>query len=861
MRPIAEKPARPRKRRRNESAGGPSTSESLFPVVALGASAGGLEALEQFLRQVPARSGMAFVIVQHLDPTRKGMLVELLLRMSPIPVVQVVDGTTVKPDHVYVIPPNADMSIVHGVLHLLEPVAPRGLRLPIDFFFRSLADDRRHRSIGVVLSGMGSDGTLGLRAIREKAGGVFVQEPASARFDAMPRSAIDAGVVDVVAPAEQLPGKIAEYLRHAHHVTRAEDAEPDIRAQSALETIIGLLRTDSGHDFTPYKRSTLYRRIERRMGLHQIGDIAHYVRYLRENREETRLLFRELLIGVTSFFRDPSAWQRLGSDVLPALVATSPRNGVLRAWVPACSTGEEAYSLGIMLHEALEPHRGTKNVSLQIFATDLDGTAVDRARHAAYPASIAAEVSPQRLNRFFVEEDRGYRVRKEIRDLVVFATQNALQDPPFTKLDLLACRNLLIYLSGEAQRTLIPLFHYSLKPGGILFLGSAETVGVDTELFAPVDGNARLYRRLETAVPLVEFPTGYHRATAARTSSLEPGLEGARPLNLREHVEAILLRRFAPAAVLVNSKGDILFVSGRTGQYLELPAGKTNWNLLAMAREGMRHEMASALHTAVHSKKTATLANVGAVSDGGTRCVHVTFEPIDEPAALRGTVLVAFVDVAAQPHTPRPAFRKGSGTRTMDRVHLEQELVRAREDLRATREDSQRAHEELESANEELQSTNEELTTSKEEMQSMNEELQTLNGELQAKVDDLSRSSNDMKNLLDSTAIAVLFLDEGLNVRRFTPQAATLIKLIPRDVGRPLADLASNLEYTALYDDACEVLSSLVFKETAVDSRDGRRFNVRIMPYRTSDNRIDGVVITFLSIPVSENPARRSRRS
>jgi two-component system CheB/CheR fusion protein len=816
---------------------------------------------------------MAFVVVQHLDPTRKGMLVELLLRVSPIPVVQVTDGTRVEPDHVYVIPPNADMSIVHGVLHLLDPVAPRGLRLPIDFFFRSLADDRRHRSIGVLLSGMGSDGTLGLRAIREMAGSVFVQEPTSARFDAMPRSAIDAGVVDVVAPAEQLPGKIAEFLRHAHHVTRPDSSEPDTKAQSALATTIGLLRTASGHDFTPYKRSTLYRRIERRMGLHQIGDIAHYVRYLRENPEETQLLFRELLIGVTSFFRDPAAWERLGSDVLPVLLEKSPRNAVLRAWVPACSTGEEAYSLGIMFLEALEPFRASKGLSLQIFATDLDGTAVERARQGAYPASIAAEVSAQRLKRFFLEEERGYRVRKEVRDLVIFATQNALQDPPFTKLDLLTCRNLLIYVSAEAQRKLVPLFHYSLKPGGILFLGSAETIGTFGDLFAPLEGKARIYRRLETvagAGPQIDFPAGYPRAagrtTADRAALLDPGLEGSS--NLRTHVEAILLRRFAPAAVLVNPKGDILFVSGRTGKYLELPAGKTNWNLLAMAREGLRHEVAGALRKAVRTKRAVNLANLGVVSNGGSHAVNVAFEPIDDPAPLRGTVLVVFTDMAVAPPGETPSIkRRRSGNRAADRVRLEREFAQAREDLRTTREDAQSAHEELESANEELQSTNEELqstneelTTSKEEMQSMNEELQTLNGELQAKVDDLSRASNDMKNLLDSTGIAVLFLDVALNVRRFTPQAATLIKLIAGDVGRPLADLVSNVEYPALYDDAREVLGSLVFRETVVGSRDGRRFNVRIMPYRTSDNRIDGVVITFMSIPGEAKPPRRRQR-
>ena len=867
--------ARPKRRRPEESTRGPSAPESPFPVVALGTSAGGLEALEAFLKHVPGRSGMAFVVVQHLDPTRKGMLVELLLRVSPIPVVQVEDRTRVRPDHVYVIPPNKDMSMVHGVLHLLDPVAPRGQRLPIDFFFRSLADDLGPRSVGVLLSGMGSDGTLGLRAIREKAGSVFVQEPASAKFDAMPRHAIDAGVVDVVAPAEQLPDEIAEYLRHAPHITRPVVPEPDSGARSSLEKVIGLLRTATGHDFSPYKRNTLYRRIERRMSLHQLDDMARYVRYLRENPEETRLLFRELLIGVTSFFRDPPAWEQLKSDALLARLAACPRNAVLRAWVSACSTGEEAYSLGIVFREALEAAGAARNVSLQIFATDLDPVTVEKARQGAYPAGIASDVSAERLKRFFVEEGQGYRVRKEIRDLVVFAAQNVLQDPPFTKLDLLTCRNFLIYLNADVQQKLIPLFHYALKPGGTLFLGSAETIGSFTDLFAPVNAKARLYRRLPAvggAAPEVDFPSAPPppgRGGEAETSAAPAPGRGGSPTSLQAQVETILLRRFTPAGVLVTAKGDVLYISGRTDRYLEVPAGKTNWNVLAMAREGLRSALGGALPTAVRTKRPVKVAGVRGGLHGASQAVQVTLEPLDEPAALRGTVLVVFADVAAPADGAAPPARgKRAGAQTTDRVRLERELRRAQDELRTTSDEAQTAqeelkstNEELQSTNEELQSTNEELTTSKEEMQSMNEELQTLNAELQAKVDDLSRASNDMKNLLDSTAIAVLFLDEALNVRRFTPQAATLIKLIPGDVGRPLADLATSLEYPSLYDDAREVLRTLVFKETLVDARDGRRFVVRVMPYRTTDNRIDGVVITFQSVPVTGAPADESKGS
>jgi two-component system CheB/CheR fusion protein len=854
-------PARaPVKRRRPVAA-------PVFPVVGIGASAGGLEALELFLRHVPARSGSAFVVVQHLDPTHKGALVELLQRASRLPVVQVTDGTRVAPGVVYVIPPNADLSIVHGVLHLLVPAAPRGLRLPIDFFLRSLADDLRHAAVGVLLSGMGSDGTMGLRAIHENAGATFVQEPASAKFDAMPRSAIDAGVADFVAPAGELPGKIAEYLGHADRLVLPEAPDKDPRSRVALDKIVGLLRTATGHDFSSYKTSTILRRIERRMSIHRIDGIGHYVRYLRDNPKEAQLLFDELLIGVTRFFRDPEAWERLKRDVLPGLIARSPDGGTVRAWVPACSTGEEAYSLAVVFGEALAKHRPAKKIRLQLFATDLDAHAVEKARQAFYPRSIGADVSPARLARFFVEEDQGYRVRKEVRDRVVFAVQNVAQDPPFTKLDLLACRNLLIYLSPEVQRRLLPLFHYSLRSGGILFLGGAETVGTFTDLYASVDDKSRIYRRRDSALaPRFAFHAGSARPPAEDESTdLEPAARGALPPSLQAVVERLLLERFAPAAVLSGVKGDVLYVSGRTGKYLELPAGKANWNVLAMARDGLRQALSAGLHKVVHSQAAMTLPSLRVITDAGAQLVNVALQPVDEPGVLPGTVLIVFQDAApAETEVGRRGRARPAAVVTLDR-----ELQQARDELRTTRDEAQTAHEELKSANEELQSTNEELqstneelTTSKEEMQSMNEELQTLNSELQAKVDDLSRTSNDMRNLLDSTEIAVLFLDEGLNVRRFTPQAAKLIKLIPGDVGRPLADLASELDYSALYDDAREVLRTLVFTEKSVASRGGARFTVRIMPYRTADNRIDGLVITFTKNAVEgagSNTARRER--
>jgi two-component system CheB/CheR fusion protein len=849
----------------NKGARGPtqksSDSTSLsFPIVGLGASAGGLEALEQFLSHVPKACGIGFVVVQHLDPTHKGIMVELLQRNTAMPVVQIKDRMRIEPDHVYVIPPNKDLSVLHGILHLLEPAAPRGLRLPIDFFFRSLADDRHENSIGVILSGMGSDGTLGLRAIKEKAGAAFVQTPASAKFDSMPRTAIDAGLADVVAPSEELAQRIIDYLKHVPLLVRRDNsfAEKD---QSALEKIIILLRGQSGQDFSLYKKSTISRRVERRMGLHQIAKINDYVRYLRENPQESDLLFKELLIGVTSFFRDPAVWEQLKNKILPEYLASHPLGGVLRAWTAGCSTGEEAYSLAIVFKEALEKVKPAKTFSLQIFATDLDKDAIDKARLGTYPANISADVSEKRLREFFIKEDSGsYRVRKDIREMIIFAPQNLVMHAPFTKLDFVTCRNLLIYLDVELQKKIIPLFHYSLNSGGLLLLGSAETIGTATDLFSSLPGKSRIYRRMDTSrqANLIEFPSVLSRFKA-NTVAASAAQAGPVAPNLQTLADQLLLQRYSPAAVLVTNQGDILYVSGKTGKYLEPAAGKANWNLFAMSREGLGNPLSKAFHKAVKQKTIVTLKHVEVGTNGGTQIVDITVQPLKSPEMLQGTVMIVFTDVAKSSTPIASNSSERSKTSNARLTLIEQELRQAHEDLQTSRDEMQTSqeelkstNEELQSMNEELQSTNEELTTSKEEMQSMNEELQTVNHELQAKVDELSRTSNDMKNLLDSTDIATLFLDDALLVRRFTTQTAKIIKLIPGDIGRPITDIVTALDYPELANDTHEVLKKKAFVEKQISAGDGRWFTVRIMPYRTQDNRIDGVVITFTDITVAK---------
>lgn len=835
------------------------SAASQFPVVGIGASAGGLEALELFLKNVPAASGMAFVIIQHMDPTHKGIMAELLGRVTTMKVIQVKDHTRIQPDCVYVIPPDKDMSILHGVLHLLPPVAPRGLRLPIDFFFRSLACDRKEHGIGVILSGMGSDGTLGMRAIKEKSGATFVQDPASAKFDGMPRSAIDAGFADVVAKAEELAGKIIGYLQHVPFPVAGSDLKVADLDQSGLAKVVLILREQTGQDFSLYKKSTIYRRIERRMGLHQLRRIADYVRYLRENPQETQLLFKELLIGVTSFFRDPAVWEQLKTEAIPALLAARPNGGTLRAWVPGCSTGEEAYSLAIVFNETKNKIKSAVPCSLQIFATDLDHEAIDRARTGVYPADSIADVGKERLRRFFVKDENGYRVNKEIREMVIFAAQNLIMDPPFTKLDILSCRNLLIYLAADLQKKLLPLFYYSLNPSGILVLGSSETIGPATDLFAPLAGKTRLYRRKDTAGRMepVEFPAAFSRTrdfAAVATPVVPPP---AFAPNVQAMTESLLLTRYSPAAILTTDRGDIVYISGKTGKYLEPAAGKANLNVFAMAREGLAGALNEAFAKALRQNNAVTLKALPVGTNGGTQFVDVTVTFLSEPAALRGMVLIVFADVVLPPPVKAKAPGKAermtaSGARM---AALAQELRQARDEIQTTREEMQTsqeelksANEELQSTNEELQSTNEELTTSKEEMQSMYEELQTVNHELQIKVDELLRTSDDMKNLLNSTDIATLFLDNELNVRRFTTKTTGIISLLPGDAGRPITDLTSELDYKSLAEDAREVLRSLISCERQVSARDGRWFFVRTMPYRTQDNRIDGVVITFMDI-------------
>jgi two-component system CheB/CheR fusion protein len=870
-----------------------SHADEGFPIVGIGASAGGLAAFEAFFSGMPTDTdpGMAFVLVQHLAPDHKSILSELVRRYTRMQVYEVEDGMAVRPNCTYIIPPNRDMAFLNGALQLLEQTSSRGMRLPIDFFFRSLALDQRERAICIVLSGTGSDGTQGVRDIKAEGGMVMAQNPDSTEFDGMPRSAIATGLADYVLPAAEMPAQLIAYVAHAFG-KRSRPFSPQVpKAEDALKKICVLLRAQTGHDFSLYKQNTMVRRVERRMAVHQIDRLDGYVRYLQLNPAEGEALFRDLLIGVTNFFRDPEAFKSLEEKVIQNIFTGKPAGAAIRVWSPGCSTGEEAYSLAILLQERLDALELTFKV--QVFATDIDGRAIDIARAGVYPASIIADVSSERLARFFSHDPEAgvYRIQNDIRDLLVFSEQDVIRDPPFSKLDLISCRNLLIYMDAELQKKLIPLFHYALNPGGALFLGASETVGEFPDLFAPLDRKWKLYQCQEGA-------TGVHRPALGKfIPPLTKGAAAPGPAKaersevskapLRELTEHALLHEYTPASVVVNERGDILYIHGRTGRYMEPAPGDARMNITKMVRKGLRQELITALHKAAAGKERVSYPGMRVKTNGDFINVHLTVRPLaagppdtatgseqvgdnNRPEAAAGLFLVSFEDAPEANGRSGKAGGRGAGVVDLptDRdgfdgltagarvAALELELRAKEECLQTTKEEMQTSNEELKSSNEEmqsvneeLQSTNEELETSKEELQSINEELGTVNSELQTKVSELYRANNDMNNLLAGTGVGTVFVDHLLCIRRFTPTATQLINLIQTDVGRPVGHIVSNLVgYDRLLEDTRAVLDTLTPKELEVQTRAGDWYLLRIRPYRTLENVIEGAVLTFFNV-------------
>jgi len=708
-----------------------------FHVVGIGASAGGLEAFEHFFTNMPADSGMAFVLIPHLAPEHKSIMAELLMRYTKMDVFQAEDGMRANPNCVYIIPPNKDMAMLKGTLQLLEPVERRGLRHPIDFFFRSLAEDQGEWAVCIVLSGTGTEGALGLRAIKEKGGLVLVQDPKTSRYDGMPGSAIATGLVDHILPPDKMPEQLLRYINHVVSRPLKPAANAESKIPEPLQKIIAMIRSHTGHDFSHYKQNTILRRIEKRIAILQVGSMAIYVTYLRSHPQEIELLLRELLIRVTNFFRDPEAFEVLKEKALPLLFKDRPPGQPVRIWVPACSTGEEAYSVAMTVQE----HISTLNqkFQVQIFASDIDKEAIDMARTGLYPDSIAADVSPERLNRFFTKKTSAYKIREEIRQAIVFAVQDIIKDPPFTKLQMISCRNVLIYFDAELQKKVFPIFHYSLTPGGILYLGSSETIGAHADMFSVVDRKWKIFRaKGAEAIPAAPF--------TLRTAAAP--VRGAVP-------EA------APA------------ITERT-----LPKGEKTGKAPPPSRKTSRH--VAELEHALRSTKEQ----------------------------LQTTI---------------------------------EELETANEELGST-------NEELQSSNEELQSTIEEMETAREELQSVNEELTTINTELQNKADESSQTNNDLINLIASTQIASIFLYNDLRIKRFTPATANVLNLLETDLGRPISDFSLKLDYPDLEKDIAQARRGLALTERVVRHRNGLWYLARIFPYRTMENVIDGVVITFVDI-------------
>jgi two-component system, chemotaxis family, CheB/CheR fusion protein len=827
----------------------PKNASIEFPVVALGASAGGLDTFRKLLDALPDSTGMAFVLIQHLDPKHQSMMVDLLTGHTPMRVLQAADGMQLERDHVYLIPPGAYLAISDGVLRLSEPLERHGARMPFDFFLRSLAEECGERAICAVLSGTGTDGSLGLKAVKEKGGLVIVQDPQEAAFDGMPRSAIGTGGADLVLTVAQIPQALARYSHQKYVMDGGKGLRAPDDVQEAFADIIDLLAANSARDFSLYKRGTLQRRIERRMAMAGLEDSAGYLQVLRKDSCERELLAKDLLINVTHFFRDPATFDELAEQIIPELAQRQPLDRPLRVWVPGCSTGEEAYSITMLFLEQIAAAK--RNVKLQVFASDIDADCVAFARNGVYPKTIEADVAPVRLARFFTREGHSYQVVRELREAVVFTGQSLLADAPFSRLDLISCRNVLIYLSPEAQGKILSLFHFALRPQGVLFLGSAESAASVSAHFQPVSKKHRIYRHTGASRPgEVEFPRGTGDAGRLPTKALVPQTAQRRP-GFIELSQRALLEAYAPASVLINDKHEGLYYFGSVDRYLKVAAGEDTRDVLAMARGGLRAKLRSAIQRAKEDRAPVTLTGAQLKRNGSSVGVGITARPIE--SAGEGLFLVSFIEGPAPEAAPVGPVELAADVSRV--AQLEQELAATREDLQSAIRDLEIANEEQKaineeamSVNEEFQSTNEELETSKEELQSLNEELTALNSQLQETVEQQRATASDLQNILNSTDVATLFLDADLSIRFFTPAARSLFNVIASDVGRPLADLTRRFVDDDLLADARAVLATQAPVRREVRTDEGGWFMRGILPYRSDERGIEGVVITFAGI-------------
>ena len=837
-----------------------------FPIVGIGASAGGLEAFSELLRTLPQKTGMAFVLVQHLDPTHASDLREILARTTKVPVQEVTDGVAVRPDHIYVIPPNTSMALKNGVLRLAARVLTRGQHMPIDLFLRSLAEDRGNRAISVILSGTASDGTEGSRAVKAAGGITFAQDEKSAKYSSMPHSVVAAGCVDFILPPARISKELSRVGQHPYLAPYSVGKASQAITSGQMEVLLSLLHEAIGVDFTHYKQTTLQRRIERRMVLHKLEKLKDYVRYVRNTPGEIEELYHDILIHVTGFFRDPEAFEALRKHVLPALFRNNHRGGTVRVWVPGCSSGEEAYSLAMAMLEYLwlETTRTAKPAlgatPFQIFATDISDSSLDRARAGLYSEALVTGISPERLRRFFMKIDGGYQIVKPVREMCIFAKQNIAKDPPFSNLDLISCRNLLIYLGPVLQKRVVPTLHYALKPSGFLLLGGAESLGAYSEYFAPLDKKNRIYQKKNSATHLpVHFgppDSAVRRRKAANTKH-----ETVPTSPLEKEVDRLLLNRYVPASIVVNEQMEIVHFRGKTGQYLEPAAGQPTFSLAKMAREGLLVDLRAALTKAKKENAAVRKAGVRIRANRHTREVNLEVTPLRRQGTGERSYVIVFQD--APPIQPKGAQKKtkasnGKTSSSRENAHLKRQLAETREQFQTlieehetVSEEFKSANEEVLSANEELQSTNEELETAKEELQSSNEELTTLNEELQSRNSELTAVNNDLLNVLGNVTLPVVIVGHDLHIRRFTTPAQKLLNLLPGDVGRRLSDIRPNLEVEDLGLIASESIENVTTVEREVrEAGTGIWHLMRVRPYKTWDSKIDGAVISFQDIDV-----------
>lgn len=849
---------------------GSALAGGTFPVVGIGASAGGLEAITALLKALPVDLGMAYVVVPHLDPSRESAFTEILRRSTNMPVTEITDGLPIQQDHVYVIPPSYDLVMKHSSLHLSPRDHTRSSMISIDIFLRSLATDQKKNAIGVVLSGTGTDGTLGLAAIKGEGGITFAQDSQTAKYDGMPTSAIASGCVDLVLPPEGIAGELTRIRKHSYVAEddRLEEVDGEAASDPEMLQVFRLLRRLTKVDFSEYKQPTIQRRIRRRMALHKIEKLDEYVALLQGHRQELGLLYQDLLINVTSFFRNPEAFEALRQLVYPGLLDSKKDHSAgIRIWVPGCSTGEETYSHAISLVEFLGEQR--IDVPIQVFGTDLSDTAIARARAGLYKESIEADLSPIRLRRFFQKHEGGYQISKTIRDLCVFSTQNVFSDPPFSRMDVVSCRNVMIYLGHSLQKRVIPIFHYALNPEGYLMIGNTEgLLGSGSELFEMIEKKQKIYRKKLVPTPItfgfsVTFPREYVPEDAERTIPNMKSPEPSRaPVDLQREADRLLLSRYAPPSVIVNEHFEIVQIKGHTGKFLELPSGKASLNLLKMARPGLLYELQNALEQARQSGVEVSRPNVQVEDNGNATSVLLRVLPFRTPVQDRNSYLIVFETDAEVGRHELVAERAAAPLADDERrlkgqqiAQLKQELAATKEYLQsiiesqeATNEELQAANEEIQSGNEELQSTNEELQTSKEELESANEELHTVNEEMQHRNELLSQLNNDLTNLLNSVNLPLVMVGSDLCVRRFTPQAASVLGLMASDVGRPIPRLRLRIEVEHLEQQLLDVLRDIHPKQFKVKDADGNACSFRLAPYRTLDNRIDGVVLSIVSL-------------